>query len=352
MKVQYASDLHLEFYDNSVFIARNPFRVVGDVLVLAGDTLPLKEFDSYKRHRFFDWCADNFKQTFLIPGNHEYYWDDISKYPAAWRLPLRDNVAMYENGNVVVDDTEFILSTLWTHIPMSKWLALKAGMSDFSLIKDDRKPLTATSYNELHKRDLEFIKLAVSRSKARYKVVVTHHVPSRLLVAPEFVRSNLGCAFTVDLTDYIADSGIDLWVYGHSHRSIETVIGHTRMASNQVGYVAYGENARSFSGDRVVDLDCPADNLPEHKEIIFLSNRYSRGNYLEQTCPDSPWYELKYHGNYLTITGEDPIVAVDPEGGPYIMAGSLIKGYRVMEIRQSPADDRILLNLKKNRLDE
>ena len=347
MKVQYASDLHLEFYDNSVFIARNPFRVVGDVLVLAGDTLPLKEFDSYKRHRFFDWCADNFKQTFLIPGNHEYYRDDISKYPAAWRLPLRDNVAMYENGNVVVDDTEFILSTLWSHIPMSKWLALKAGMSDFSLIKDGRKPLTATSYNELHKRDLEFIKLAVSRSKARYKVVVTHHVPSRLLVAPEFVRSNLGCGFTVDLTDYIADSGIDLWVYGHSHRSIETVIGHTRMASNQVGYVAYGENARSFSGDRVVDLDCPADNLPEHKEIIFLSNRYSRGNYLEQTCPDSPWYELKYHGNYLTITGEDPIVAVDPEGGPYIMAGSLIKGYRVMEIRQSPADDRILLNLKK-----
>ena len=246
MKVQYASDLHLEFYDNSVFIARNPFRVVGDVLVLAGDTLPLKEFDSYKRHRFFDWCADNFKQTFLIPGNHEYYRDDISKYPAAWRLPLRDNVAMYENGNVVVDDTEFILSTLWSHIPMSKWLALKAGMSDFSLIKDGRKPLTATSYNELHKRDLEFIKLADSTSNAKHKVVVTHHVPSRLLVAPEFVRSNLGCGFTVDLTDYIADSGIDLWVYGHSHRSIETVIGRTRMASNQVGYVVYGEHAKSF----------------------------------------------------------------------------------------------------------
>lgn len=347
MKVQYASDLHLEFYDNSVFIARNPFRVVGDVLVLAGDTLPLKEFDSYKRHRFFDWCADNFKQTFLIPGNHEYYRDDISKYPAAWRLPLRDNVAMYENGNVVVDDTEFILSTLWSHIPMSKWLALKAGMSDFSLIKDGRKPLTATSYNELHKRDLEFIKLADSTSNAKHKVVVTHHVPSRLLVAPEFVRSNLGCGFTVDLTDYIADSGIDLWVYGHSHRSIETVIGRTRMASNQVGYVVYGEHAKSFSGDRVVDLDSPTDNIPEHKEVIFLSNRYSRGNYLEQTCPDSPWYELKYHGNYLTITGEDPIEVVDPEGGPYIMAGSLIKGYRVMEIRQSPADDRILLNLKK-----
>jgi len=171
MKVQYASDLHLEFYDNSVFIARNPFKVVGDVLVLAGDTLPLKEFDSYRQHRFFDWCADNFKQTFLVPGNHEYYRDDISKYPVAWRLPLRDNVAMYENGNVIVDDTEFILSTLWSHIPMNKWLTLKAGMSDFSLIKNGRKPFTATSYNELHERDLDFIKLPYPRVRQNTRLL-------------------------------------------------------------------------------------------------------------------------------------------------------------------------------------
>lgn len=79
----------------------------------------------------------------------------------------------------------------------------------------------------------------------------------------------------------------------------------------------------------------------------YEGDKYSRGNYLEQTCPGSPWYELKYHGNYLTIAGEDPIVAVDPEGGPYIVAGSLLAGYRVMEIRQTAADDRILLKMNK-----
>lgn len=94
-------------------------------------------------------------------------------------------------------------------------------------------------------------------------------------------------------------------------------------------------------------MDFPSDNIPEHKEIIFLSNRYSQGNYLEQTCPNSPWYELKYYGNYLTINGEDPIVAVDPEGGPCIIAGSILAGYRVMEIRQVAADDRIIINLEK-----
>lgn len=348
MKVQYVSDLHLEFYDNSVFLARGPLKVAGDVLVIAGDTLPLRDFDSYKRHRFFDWCSDNYKETFLIPGNHEYYRDDISKYPDSWRLELRKNVAMYENACVKVDNTDFILSTLWSHIPMSMWLTLKHGMSDFTLIKYDGKPLTATPYNELHERDLAFVKDAVSKSDATHKVVVTHHVPSRLLVAKEFKGSSLESGFTVDLTDYITTSDIDIWVYGHSHRSIETVIGNTRMASNQVGYVAYGEYGKNFSGDRAVDLDAPTEDIPGKKEIIFLSNRYSRGNYLEQACPDSPWYELNYNGNYVSVSRHgDEILTIDPEGGPYITPGCIIAGFRVTEIRESPVDGKFLLNLKK-----
>lgn len=348
MKVQYASDLHLEFHDNAVFIARNPFEVAGDVLVLAGDTLPLREFDSYKRHRFFDWCAANYKETFLVPGNHEYYRDDIAGYPDSWRKELRDNVSMCENVCVTIDDTDFILSTLWSHIPYPMWLTLKNGMSDFSLIKYDGKPLTAAPYNALHERDLAFIKSEVADSHAAHKVVVTHHVPSKLLVAPEFKGSSLECGFTVDLTDYIASSGIDLWVYGHSHRSIETVIGNTRMASNQVGYAAYGEYGKNFSGNRVVDLDAPKEGIPKQEAVIYLSNRYGKGSYLRQSCPDSPWYILYCDESaYISITGENPIVAIDPSGGPYIAVGSVIGGLRVTEILRSPVDGKFLLNMKK-----
>lgn len=38
MKIQYASDIHLELSDNSRFIKSMPFEVAGDVLVFAGDT--------------------------------------------------------------------------------------------------------------------------------------------------------------------------------------------------------------------------------------------------------------------------------------------------------------------------
>ena len=255
MKVQFASDLHLEFYGNATYLARNPFKAVGDVLVLAGDTMPLKEYDSYSRHRFFDWCADNYRQTFLVPGNHEYYRDDLQEYPDSWMKDLRPNVWMCENKSFLIDDTEFILSTLWSHIPGKDWPALQRGMTDFHLIRYGRKLLTQSVYNAMHERDLAFIKDAVSKSRAAHKVVVTHHVPTRLCVAPEFEGSALESGFTVDLTEYIESSGIDLWVYGHSHRSITRKVGDTLVTSNQIGYADYKEYLRNFSGKMSVDLD-------------------------------------------------------------------------------------------------
>ena len=254
MKVQYASDLHLEFHDNSVFVTRSPFQVMGDVLVLAGDTFPLREYEDFRKHRFFDWCEEHFSETLLIPGNHEYYRSFADDYPDSWALELRPHVRMFENRVVRVDDTDFILSTLWSHVPYSAWPRLRSGMNDFRLIRLHRGEFTATSYNALHERDLSFIKEAVAASGAARKVVVTHHVPSRLLVAPEFVGSSLESGFTVDLTDYIESSGVDLWVYGHSHRSIDRTIGGTHVLSNQLGYVACAEHKGNFSGDRFVTL--------------------------------------------------------------------------------------------------
>ena len=52
MKVQYCSDLHLEFAQNEKFLADNPIQAVGDILVLAGDII-YWEPENFK-HRFFN----------------------------------------------------------------------------------------------------------------------------------------------------------------------------------------------------------------------------------------------------------------------------------------------------------
>ena len=79
-------------------------------------------------------------------------------------------------------------------------------------------------------------------SKALTKIVVTHHVPSYQLMSKEFIGSRINGAFTVELADYIAQSNIDYWIYGHSHRNIERRIGKTLCTCNQLGYVRYSEN--------------------------------------------------------------------------------------------------------------
>ena len=72
MKIQYVSDLHLEFHANSHYLHQHPLGVVADVLVMAGDIHVLGRKET-TRHEFFDWCADHYEQTLIVPGNHEFY---------------------------------------------------------------------------------------------------------------------------------------------------------------------------------------------------------------------------------------------------------------------------------------
>ena len=96
-------------------------------------------------------------------------------------------------------------------------------------------------FNEEHYRCFRFLEKSVKQSTAGHILVATHHVPSFELMSPEFKDSPLNGAFT-ELGSFIANSPIEYWIYGHSHRNIDKIIGNTRCVSNQLGYVSGNEH--------------------------------------------------------------------------------------------------------------
>lgn len=252
MIVQYASDLHLEFPQNLRYLQQLPLEVAGDILILAGDILYLNQ--DYKKNIFWNWASVNYKQVIVALGNHEFYHDsDIKDYSDGRTINIRHNINAYYNSIINIDDVDFIVSTLWAKIHPTDAYITSNSVSDFYQIMYGKHRLTTDDFNNEHKRCLAFIKKAVTKSTAKHKVVVTHHVPSMLLTAPEYKNSPINGAFTVELGDYIANSPIDYWIYGHSHRNIEKTIGSTRCVTNQLGYVQNGEH-RTFNPSKHIDL--------------------------------------------------------------------------------------------------
>ena len=254
MKIQYASDLHLELTPNARYVRSNPLDVTGEVLVLAGDicnlmgaTLPCNEF--------WEWASANYREVLIVPGNHEYYQNyDILADGDSWSHEILPNVHYHQNKVVRIDNVDFILSTLWSRIDPEAESIIHRGMPDFRQIMYDGHRLTPTDYNTEHAKCLSFIRKSVAESTAERIVVVTHHLPSLAVVAPQHKGRLLNSAFATELGDFIADSRIDAWIFGHSHANIDATIGNTRIVCNQLGYVYYRENLGGFDGGKFIEV--------------------------------------------------------------------------------------------------
>lgn len=252
MRIQYASDLHLEFPDNKAFMKRAPLLPLGDVLVLAGDIVPFHVTD--KHRDFFSFLSDNFATTYWLPGNHEYYYFDIAEKSGVLHEKIRDNVFLVNNTSAVHGDVKLIFSTLWSKISPGYQWDIERGMNDFRVIKYKGKRFSADIFNALHAESLAFIQEAIQPKEAEKIAVFTHHCPTMMHYPPQYKGSVLNEAFAVELFDLIEPSNIATWVYGHHHSNIpEFEIGNTRMCTNQLGYVQLGEN-KGFEPGKCLEI--------------------------------------------------------------------------------------------------
>lgn len=246
MKIQYCSDLHLEFEQNNNYLIKKPLKVCGDILVLAGDIVPLQE--ELLKNPFFSFISDQYKQVFWVPGNHEYYNRNIAEYSKSFNMKLRSNINIVNNITVPYENFQFVFSTLWSKISSFNEKIIEQRVSDFECIYNNNRKFKAKDFNKLHLESLQFINQSLSNETTK-TVVVTHHSPSSLCNSTVHNSSAIKEAFCSDLTEYIKDCNANFWIYGHSHFNQKPLyIGNTIMLTNQLGYVKLNEH-RSFKNN-------------------------------------------------------------------------------------------------------
>lgn len=253
MKLQYCSDLHLEFRENREYMSAYPLQAKGEILILAGDIVPFAEMNKHKA--FFDELSDKFEAVYWIPGNHEYYHFDAAKKCGAFNEKIRSNLFLVNNCTLIQNNVRFVFSTLWSKIsPAYQW-QIERGMSDFHVIKYNGSRFSSLQFNQFHQESRDFIVDEINKQHIGKTVVVTHHIPTFLNYPEKYKGDVLSEAFAVELFAFIETSNIDYWIYGHHHTNTQEFnIGKTKMLTNQLGYVKYSENSL-FDNGKIISID-------------------------------------------------------------------------------------------------
>jgi predicted phosphohydrolase len=250
MKIQYCSDLHLEFPVNKRYLKANPIKPEGEILLLAGDIVPFTEIE--KENDFFDFLSDSFEHTYWIPGNHEYYRSDITERTGAFHERIRSNVSLINNSTVQDQDVRLIFSTLWSKLDLTKEWVIKKTMADFHLVRKNGNKINVDDYNALHDKALTFVKSQLPIVDGKKTIVVSHHIPTFYNYPEKYRHSELSSAFATELFDLVEVSNVDYWIFGHSHEVVpDFKIGKTTLSTNQLGYVEYGEHL-SFAYNKLL----------------------------------------------------------------------------------------------------
>ena len=235
MKIRYFSDLHLEFIKpNKIqnFLRKIP-PGIDEICICAGDIgNPLHSDEHY--NIFMNFISKNFKKTFIIPGNHEYYQKnktipEINIFLTTYFQKF-DNITFLNNTCENYQGYYFIGTTLWSKITNPDY-----KINDVYSIPN----LDYIKYNRLNMLSVDFLEDALEKNNNC--IIITHHIPSNSLVDIKYKTEKMrpyNQWFYCDL-DKLIDSKKDkikCWIYGHTHTPAFNKIHNVPFLCNPIGY--------------------------------------------------------------------------------------------------------------------
>lgn len=248
MRIITYSDLHLEFGSGWML----PPDASGDVMILAGDIITLRDYDPLDR------LLQKWKKPVLYTtGNHEYYtqrpMNQEDERFRAWLKAKYPHVKLLLDEVVSIGGVHFFGGTMWTDFNGGDVRAMETAqdqMNDFRLIRNpDQTRFTPADAVALHTNFASKLLNWLGKDLNGPRVVISHNAP---VVNPnsKYKGGPLTPAFnSLDMMEIIETQQPALWVYGHTHECDDQTIGRTRIISNQLGYPG------NFGGFECKDFD-------------------------------------------------------------------------------------------------
>jgi 3',5'-cyclic AMP phosphodiesterase CpdA len=250
VRLHVLSDLHLE---------RAPFtgpEAQADIVVLAGDIAPGTAGVDWT----CSWLGD--RPALYVAGNHEFYGQSFAELTDDLRARADGSgVQVMENDVSVIDGVRFLGCSLWSDFEFAGPDRREYSMSICERMVNDYAQIRASSSNGLLRaqdtlaRHLESRAWLAQRLGERYDgptVVITHHAPIVRKPPDHPVLAAIAGAFASDLTALMGADAVDLWIFGHIHRTVDVDVNGTRVISNQRGYPA--EPVSGFDPGLVIEL--------------------------------------------------------------------------------------------------
>jgi predicted phosphodiesterase len=249
MKIKLLSDLHAEFWPDRT-IPPAFLAVDADVLIIAGDLGVGRDMVRDLLSQF----SGIYPRVIFVPGNHEFYNNYMSCLDG---LETPSNVHILNPGVVKIGDITFIGAPLWTNFnndPISMQAA-RSMISDFTRIKGSTTGTRFTPADAvfLHARHEAFITESYLLHTGK-KVIITHFLPARECIDPKYKGSNINDYYANNMGDWISNlTDVPYWFFGHTHSSVDVMIGETRLMANPFGYIGYDTN-RNFNPVLTVEV--------------------------------------------------------------------------------------------------
>lgn len=251
MKLQILSDNHTFDYD---------FHPDADVVVHAGD------FSNNLRGciEFVEACKSENKEHVFVLGNHDYYGSDIESVKRFFNDHPEYN-CLFPEKTIEINGYTFVGGTLFTNFRANilqydhpdqfenNKINAEECVRDFtSITKNNGKEyVTANDYVTEFNKTYNFI----NKYRNKDKVVVVSHFPPHLACLDPYWGNN---PYTKHLNPYFINDldikGFKLWLCGHTHTALDTIVDKCRIVINPLGYP--NEHMRNgFREKLLIDLD-------------------------------------------------------------------------------------------------